>query len=59
MTLTLALAVLSALLVGLVAGLKVLAPLTKTTADDKALEYAEKAETVVDAVKGYVEPAAK
>lgn len=30
-------------LAGLVAGLKIIAPRTKTTKDDKVLEYAEKA----------------
>jgi hypothetical protein len=34
-------------LAGLVAGLKVVAPLTKTTVDDKILDVAEKAEAVV------------
>lgn len=30
------------LLAGVIAGLKVIAPLTKNTVDDKVLEYAEK-----------------
>lgn len=40
--------VLSALLAGAVVALKVIAPMTKTTVDDTVLEYAEKAEAVID-----------
>lgn len=38
-------------LAGLVAGLKIIAPRTKTTKDDKVLEYAEKALEVLPAPK--------
>jgi len=48
MTLALVLSVLAAVLAGAVVALKVIAPLTKTTADDKLLDYAEKAEAVID-----------
>ena len=44
----LALAILAAVLAGIVVALKVIAPLTKTTVDDKVLDYAEKAESVID-----------
>ena len=50
MDLTLFLGIAGGLLAGIVVALKVIAPLTRTTADDKALEYAEKAKTVVDLV---------
>lgn len=35
-------------LVGVVAGLKVIAPLTKNKTDDKVLELAEKAESAIE-----------
>lgn len=44
----LALAVLAGVLAGLVVALKAIAPLTKNTVDDKVLDYAEKAESVID-----------
>lgn len=48
MDFTFVLSVVAALLAGGVVALKVIAPLTKNTVDDKVLEYAEKAEEVVD-----------
>lgn len=50
-TTALVLVVLAGVLAGVVAALKVIAPATKTTKDDKVLEYAEKAEEVVDGLK--------
>lgn len=38
-------------LAGIVAALRVIAPLTKTTKDDKVLAAAEKVEEVVDGLK--------
>jgi hypothetical protein len=46
--LALAIALVTGLLAGAVAALRIIAPATKTTKDDKLLEYAEKAETVVE-----------
>jgi hypothetical protein len=48
---TLVIAIVAGVLVGVVAALKIVAPLTKTTVDDKALELAEKAEAVVESIK--------
>lgn len=45
---SLVIAVVAGVLVGAIAALKIIAPLTKTTLDDKALEYAEKAEAIVE-----------
>lgn len=42
----------SGILAGVVAALVIIAPKTKTTKDDKALEYAKKAQDVVDLLKG-------
>lgn len=42
MDLTTVLVFVAGLLAGVIAGLKVIAPLTKTKVDDKVLEYAEK-----------------
>jgi len=39
------------LLAGIVAGLKVIAPLTKNTVDDKALAIAEKVKQLADSLK--------
>lgn len=47
MTLALALVIAAGVLAGLVAALKVIAPATKNTTDDKVLQYAEDAESVV------------
>lgn len=44
---------------GVVAGLKVIAPLTKNTVDDKVLAVAEKAEAAVQTVAPVIAPAAK
>jgi hypothetical protein len=49
--LELALAVAAGVLAGIVVALKVIAPLTKTTVDDKALQVAEKVKTVADLIK--------
>ena len=50
------LSITAAVLAGAVVALKVVAPMTKTTKDDKALEYAEKVEAVVEEAKAYVAP---
>jgi hypothetical protein len=46
----------AAVLAGMVVALKVIAPMTKTKLDDEALEYAEKAEKVVETAEGYLKP---
>jgi hypothetical protein len=48
MDLTLVLAVLGGVLAGVVVALRVIAPLTRNTVDDKVLAGAEKAKTVAD-----------
>jgi hypothetical protein len=53
------LALLGGILVGLIAGLKIIAPMTKNTVDDTVLDYAEKAEAVLAQVAPAVPPAAK
>lgn len=45
-TLSLVVGVLAGALAGVIAALKLIAPLTKNTVDDKALEYAEKVEAL-------------
>lgn len=47
----LALAVIAGVIAGVIAALKIIAPKTKTTKDDKVLEAAEKAEPVVDLIR--------
>lgn len=44
----------AAVLSGVVLALKVIAPMTKNTVDDKVLTYVEKAEDVVTELKGAV-----
>lgn len=56
-TVAIVLAVVAAVLGGVIAVLKVVAPMTKTTVDDKALEYAQDAETVVEKAQEYTAPA--
>lgn len=46
-----ALLIAAGLLAGIIVGLKVIAPLTKNKVDDKVLEYAEKAESILETVK--------
>jgi hypothetical protein len=45
-----------ALLAGAIVALKVIAPMTKTDKDDKALEYAEKAEAAVEKAEDFIKP---
>jgi hypothetical protein len=45
-------------LAGVIAALKIIAPKTKTTADDKVLEVAEKVEGVVTGLKDLGKPKA-
>ena len=54
-----ALLVVAGVLAGVVAALKIIAPLTKTTKDDTVLKYAEDAEKMVDEAKDAVAPVAK
>lgn len=58
MTLALVITAVSGILVGIVATLKVIAPATKNTVDDKILDYAEKAEAVVESIAPSVSAAA-
>lgn len=46
------------LLAGAIAALKIIAPKTKTTADDKVLAVAEKAEEVLEGLSGGTKPSA-
>lgn len=55
-TVMVVLAVAAAVLAAAVTVLKVVAPMTKTTVDDKALAYAEDAQAVVQKAEDYLAP---